>query len=313
MRLIFMGTPEFSVAMLAALHQAGHDICAVYTRPPARAGRGMSENRSPVHRKADALGLPVHTPATLKADDVQQGFLDHQADLAVVVAYGLLLPDAILAAPKMGCWNIHASLLPRWRGAAPIQRAIMAGDDQSGVCIMQMDSGLDTGPVLLRKACAIDPDDTASHLHDKLMLLGQQAIVEAVAAVQADADSLIPQSQPDTGVTYAAKIDKAEARLDWSLSAAELDRHIRGLSPFPGAWFDYQGNRIKVLRAKPIAAAEAVSAQQIKAGTVVDDSPVISCGTGALCLLEIQKAGKSAMSATDFQRGQGLKIGHVLT
>lgn len=306
MRVIFMGTPEFSVAALEALHGAGHEICAVYTRPPAKGGRGMDARMSPVHLKAEDLGLPVFTPRHFKdASDIEK-FESLQADLAVVAAYGLILPPRILAAPKRGCWNIHASLLPRWRGAAPIQRAIMAGDVLTGVCIMQMEAELDTGPVLLKRETGISGTDTAADLHDRLMDIGAALIVDALHQM----DSLVPERQPEAGATYADKISKEESRLDWSGDAKLLDLQIRGLSPFPGAWFEANGERIKVLAAR---ATDAEGAP----GTILSQSdsqaPVIACGNGALELLRLQRAGRSALPADEFQRGNGLQPGIQLS
>ena len=303
-----MGTPDFSVPALNALHDAGHDICAVYTRPPAKKGRGMSETLSPVHECADVLGLDVLTPKNFKSPETVATFASHQADLAVVVAYGLILPESVLSAPDKGCWNIHASLLPRWRGAAPIQRAIMAGDKQTGICIMQMEAGLDTGPVLLRREIDIDDTDTASNLHDRLMELGGNTIVEAIN----EYENLQPIQQSETGVTYAQKIDKLESRINWSENADQLDCFIRGLSPFPGAWFDAEGDRVKVLTARPV---ESLSDTKHKAGEVLDagnGAPIIACGIGALELVRLQRAGKSAMTGEEFQRGKGLKPGMLL-
>lgn len=308
MRLIFMGTPDFSVPALNALHAAGHDICAVYTRPPTKKGRGMTEQISPVHECAEALGVQVLTPENFKSPETVEAFTAHQADLAVVVAYGLILPKTVLSAPEKGCWNIHASLLPRWRGAAPIQRAIMAGDTQTGICIMQMEAGLDTGPVLLRRETEIENSDTATDLHNRLMMLGAEAITEAVA----QHDALEPTPQNAAGVTYAHKIDKQESRIVWSGDARQLDCFIRGLSPFPGAWFDADGDRIKILAARPI---EVASDLKTRAGEVLDagnGAPVIACDAGALELLRLQRAGKSAMSGEEFQRGKGLKPGTLL-
>ncbi|NCX84728.1 MAG: methionyl-tRNA formyltransferase, partial [Rhodobacteraceae bacterium] len=236
MRLVFMGTPDFSVPILDALVDAGHEIVCVYCQPPRPAGRGKKDRPTPVHRRADELGICVRHPLNFKDAADQQAFFDLNADLAVVVAYGLILPQVILDAPQMGCWNIHASLLPRWRGAAPIHRAIMAGDAQTGICIMQMEAGLDTGPVLLRGEMAIDPTDTTASLHDKLASKGADLIVEAI---KRDAE-LTPTPQFEEGVTYAKKIEKAEARVDWSAPAKIVDRQIRALSPFPGAWCEYQ-------------------------------------------------------------------------
>ena len=308
MRLIFMGTPDFSVPALNALHDAGHDICAVYTRPPAKKGRGMSETLSPVHECADVLGLDVLTPKNFKSPETVATFASHQADLAVVVAYGLILPESVLSAPEKGCWNIHASLLPRWRGAAPIQRAIMSGDKQTGICIMQMEAGLDTGAVLLRREIDIDHTDTASNLHDRLMELGGDTIVEAIN----EYENLQPIQQSEAGVTYAQKIDKQESRINWLENANQLDCFIRGLSPFPGAWFDAEGDRIKVLAARPV---ETLPDVKHKAGEVLDagnGAPIIACGIGALELVRLQRAGKSAMTGEEFQRGKGLKPGMLL-
>ncbi|NCG10570.1 MAG: methionyl-tRNA formyltransferase [Alphaproteobacteria bacterium] len=308
MRLIFMGTPDFSVPALNALHDAGHDICAVYTRPPAKKGRGMSEKLSPVHECAEALGLDVFTPKNFKSSETVATFASHQADLAVVVAYGLILPESVLSAPEKGCWNIHASLLPRWRGAAPIQRAIMSGDKQTGICIMQMEAGLDTGAVLLRREIDIDHTDTASNLHDRLMELGGDTIVEAIN----EYENLQPIQQSEAGVTYAQKIDKQESRINWLEKANQLDCFIRGLSPFPGAWFDAEGDRIKVLAARPV---ETLPDVKHKAGEVLDagnGAPIIACGIGALELVRLQRAGKSAMTGEEFQRGKGLKPGMLL-
>ncbi len=286
-----MGTPDFSVPVLDALAAAGHDIVAVYCQPPRPAGRGKKERPSPVQRRAEALGLPVHHPKTLKTSEAQARFAAHGADVAVVVAYGLILPRPVLDAPARGCLNIHASLLPRWRGAAPIQRAIMAGDDETGVCIMQMEAGLDTGPVLLRKVVPIGPQDTAGDLHDRLSALGAAAIVEALSRL----DSLTPEPQPETGVTYAAKVDKAEARIDWTRPAAQVDRLIRGLSPFPGAWCDVNGERVKLLRSRLVSGSGAP-------GEVLDGFTV-ACGEGAVEVQEAQRAGKRPMPAQELLRG----------
>ncbi len=238
-----MGTPDFSVPVLDALVDAGHEIAAVYCQPPRPAGRGKKDRASPVQMRAEALGLEVRYPVSLKGAAEQAEFAALEADIAVVVAYGLILPQVILDAPRAGCLNIHASLLPRWRGAAPIHRAIMAGDAKTGVCIMQMEAGLDTGPVLLRDETAIGAEETTGALHDRLSQMGAALIVQALAQL----DQLTPQTQPEEGVTYAAKIDKAEARVDWAQPAAQIDRLIRGLSPFPGAWCEVQGERIKLL------------------------------------------------------------------
>ncbi|MGQ3488404.1 methionyl-tRNA formyltransferase [Roseovarius pacificus] len=298
MRVIFMGTPEFSVPVLDALTRAGHEVVAVYCQPPRRAGRGKKERPTPVQARAEELGLEVRHPVSLKGEAEQAAFAALEADIAVVVAYGLILPQAILDAPGRGCLNIHASLLPRWRGAAPIHRAIMAGDHETGVCIMQMEAGLDTGPVLLRKVTKIDAQETTGELHDRLSDMGAQAIVEALERL----DDLTPEKQPDTGVTYAEKIDKSEARVDWTRPAAEVDAHIRGLSPFPGAWCEVNGERIKLL-ASTVAEGRGVP------GEVLDDVLTVACGAGAVRLLRLQRAGKGAQDAETFLRGMNVPAG----
>ncbi|OOY29943.1 methionyl-tRNA formyltransferase [Thioclava sp. F36-6] len=290
MRVIFMGTPEFSVPVLEALAGA-HEVVAVYSQPPRPAGRGKKERPSPVHAKAEELGIEVRTPRNFKAPEDREAFAALNADIAVVVAYGLILPQAILDAPAKGCLNIHASLLPRWRGAAPIHRAIMAGDSQTGICIMQMEAGLDTGPVLLREATEIGATETTGELHDRLSAMGARLILDALSEI----DSLILQPQPEDGVTYAAKIDKAEAQVDWTRPSDEVIRHINGLSPFPGAWTEIAGERIKLLRAAP---AEGSGAP----GEILDGF-TIACGTGALEILTAQRPGKRPMSGADVLRG----------
>ena len=301
MRVIFMGTPGFSVPALDALVRAGHDLAAVYCQPPRRAGRGKKERPTPVHARALALGLEVRHPASLKDADVQAEFVALDADVAVVVAYGLILPQALLDAPAYGCLNIHASLLPRWRGAAPIHRAIMAGDAETGVCIMQMEAGLDTGPVLLRKTTPIGTEETTGQLHDRLAGLGAGAIVEVLARL----DWLVAKPQTEDGVSYAAKIDKAEARIDWTRTAAEVDRQIRGLSPFPGAWFETGGKRVKLLGSRM---ARGLGAP----GQVLDDALTVACGCGAVQLLRLQRAGRGAQDAAEFLRGTALPRGTML-
>lgn len=301
MRIIFMGTPDFSVPVLDALVDAGHEIAAVYCQPPRPAGRGKKDRPTPVHARAEVLGLQVRHPVSLKSPEAQAAFAALQADVAVVVAYGLILPQAILDAPARGCLNIHASLLPRWRGAAPIHRAIMAGDAETGVCIMQMEAGLDTGPVLLREATPIGETETTAQLHDRLSALGAAAVVQALAQL----DGLTPEPQPEDGVTYAHKIDKAEAALDWSRDAVAVDRQIRGLSPFPGAWFEHEGVRIKVLGSR-------LAEGQGAAGEVLDDALTVACGTGAVQLTRLQKAGRGAQDATEFLRGTALPAGTQL-
>ncbi|MGB0625480.1 MAG: methionyl-tRNA formyltransferase [Alphaproteobacteria bacterium] len=303
MRIAFLGTPDFSVPALDALIAAGHEIACVYTQPPRPAGRGQGERRSAVHDRADAAGIPVRTPAILREEAEQAAFAALELDAAVVVAYGLILPQPVLDAPRHGCINIHASLLPRWRGAAPIQRAILAGDAETGVTIMQMDAGLDTGPELLREAVPITAETNAGMLRDTLAELGGRLIVEALRGV---ADGrLTPVPQPDTGDTYAAKIERGDERIVWSLDAASLDRHVRAFAPWPGAWFEHDGERIKVLAATP---AEADGAR----GTVLDDALTVACGDGALRLLKVQRAGKGAMDAADFLRGRPIAPGTVL-
>ncbi len=291
MKIVFMGTPDFSVPALDALVEAGHEILCVYTQPPRPAGRGKKDRPSPVQTRAEALGLPVRHPKSLRSADAQAEFTALGADIAVVVAYGLILPQPILDAPRLGCLNIHASLLPRWRGAAPIHRAIMAGDRETGVCIMQMEAGLDTGPVLLRRATLIGATDTAGDLHDRLAGLGAEMIVETLARLP----DLTPEPQPDTGVTYADKIDKAEARIDWSRPANEVARHINGLSPFPGAWTEIDGERLKLLRAEPTDA-------NAPPGTHLGGFR-IACGSGAVRILVAQRQGKRPMTTEDLLRG----------
>ena len=298
MRIVFMGTPEFSVPVLDALVAAGHEIAAVYCQPPRPAGRGKKDRPTPVHARAEELGLEVRHPVSLKGAEAQAEFAALGADVAVVVAYGLILPQAVLDAPVNGCLNIHASLLPRWRGAAPIHRAIMAGDAETGVCIMQMEAGLDTGPVLLRRATAIGAEETTAQLHDRLSEMGAALIVEALARL----GSLEAEVQPEDGVTYAHKIDKAEAAVDWAASAVEVDRKIRGLSPFPGAWVDVDGVRLKLL------ASRLVDGSGVP-GEVLDDALTVACGSGAVQLLRLQRAGKGAQDAAEFLRGMPLPKG----
>lgn len=294
LRLAFMGTPDFSVPALQALHAAGHEIAAVYSQPPRRAGRGQKQRPSPIHAAAEKLGLEVRTPESLKTPEALEAFAALNLDAAAVVAYGLILPKAILEAPKRGCFNIHASLLPRWRGAAPIQRAILAGDRESGVSIMQMDEGLDTGPICLRRPLPIADTMTASDLHDGLAALGAEMIVEALAALEAGELACAPQ--PAEGVTYAAKLTREEGRLDWSQPAAALARKVRAFTPWPGAWFEVKGERIKVLEAE---AAEGGGAP----GTRIGPEFTVACGVGALRLLRVQRQGKAAVAASDFLRG----------
>ncbi|RVV96799.1 methionyl-tRNA formyltransferase [Mesobaculum littorinae] len=298
MRIVFMGTPDFSVPALRALHAAGHEIACVYTQPPRPAGRGKRDRPTPVHAAADALGLPVRHPVSLKSDADRAAFAELAADIAVVVAYGLILPQPVLDAPTRGCLNIHASLLPRWRGAAPIHRAVMAGDAETGVAIMQMEAGLDTGPVLLERRTAIGETETTGDLHDRLSAIGADAIVAGLDRI----DTLAPRPQPEVGVTYAAKIDKAEARIDWTRPSADIDRLIRGLSPFPGAWCEVSGERLKLLCSRRVPGAGAP-------GEVLDDDRgglVIACGAGAVELLRVQKGGGKPMDARSFMNGTDL-------
>jgi len=301
MRIIFMGSPDFSVPVLDALVDAGHDIAAVYCQPPRPAGRGKKDRPTPVHSRALELGLPVRHPISLKSAEEQAQFADLNADIAVVVAYGLILPKAILDAPKHGCLNIHASLLPRWRGAAPIHRAIMAGDTETGICIMQMDEGLDTGDVLLRRATPIADTETTAMLHDRLSLMGADLITEALDQL----GTLTPTPQPEDGITYAAKIDKSEARIDWTRPAVDIDRQIRGLSPFPGAWCALDGVRLKIL-------GSTLADGSGTPGTALDDTLTIACGTGAIHITRLQKAGQRAQDAGDFLRGTQLPRGTQL-
>ncbi|MGO4438702.1 methionyl-tRNA formyltransferase [Rhizobium sp. RAF56] len=299
LRIIFMGTPEFSVPTLRLLLDAGHEIVAVYTQPPRPGGRrGLDLQKSPVHQAAELLGLRVLTPVNFRQEEERQRFRALGADVAVVVAYGLLLPEAILNGTRDGCYNGHASLLPRWRGAAPIQRAIMAGDEKTGMMVMKMDKGLDTGPVALTREVAIGKNMTAGELHDRLMHVGAKAIAEAMVKLEMDDLPLTPQ--PNEGVVYAAKIDKGETRIDFSLGAAQVHDHIRGLAPFPGAWFELdiagRAERIKVLGSELADGAGP-------AGEVLDADLTVACGTGAVKLTRLQKAGGKPLDVSDFLRG----------
>jgi methionyl-tRNA formyltransferase len=304
MRLIFMGSPAFSVPVLEALVAAGHEIVAVYTQPPRPAGRGKKQRPCPVHSRALALTLDVRHPASLKEAEEQAAFSELRADAAVVVAYGLLLPQELLDAPAHGCLNIHASLLPRWRGAAPIHRAIMAGDRETGICIMQMEAGLDTGPVLYQETISIAPDETTAALHERLSDLGARSIVQSLK----DLSQLQARPQSSVGICYAQKIDKSEAQIDWSLPAEILDRQIRGLSPFPGAWAMLRGERVKFLGSALISCEQPLAS----AGTVLDDDLGIACGSGALRITRLQRAGKSAQSSAEFLRGTPVIAGEQL-
>ncbi len=300
MRLAFMGSPEFAVPALHALHNAGHVIVAVYAQPPRRAGRGQALTPCPVHAAAAAMGLPVITPERLRADPVAQAaFAALDLDVAVVAAYGQILPQTMLEAPRRGCLNIHASLLPRWRGAAPIQAAIMAGDAETGVTIMQMEAGLDTGPMLARSAVPIPADTTAGALLPVLAELGARLLLSVLA------DPPAPVSQPD-GATYAPKLTRADGRLDFSRDAVVLDRQIRGLQPWPGAWTVLAGEVVKVLHARPEPGPDEGNGSP---GRVLDDAGLIACGTGALRLLRLQRAGRPAMAAPDFLRGLPIPAG----
>ncbi|MFY9755734.1 MAG: methionyl-tRNA formyltransferase [Pseudolabrys sp.] len=300
MRLIFMGTPDFAVPTLIELAARGHEIAAVYTRAAKPAGRGMDLQRTPIEREARQLALPVRTPKTLKDDDEQKIFHAHNADAAVVVAYGLILPKPILEAPRLGCFNVHASLLPRWRGAAPINRAIMAGDAESGVTIMKMDEGLDTGAMAMAERAAIGADMTAGELHNALSRVGADLMQRVLAAAERDSLSLTPQ--PASGVTYAEKISKNETRVDWSKPWKQVHDHIRGLSPFPGAWFELDGVRVKVLRS---IRGESAGPP----GTLLDNRLTVACGDGAVQLVQVQRAGRQPMSADEFLRGTPVKAG----
>ena len=304
LRLIFMGTPDFAVPTLIELAARGHEIAAVYTRAPKPAGRGMDMQVTPVEREARRLGLPVFTPKTLRIEEAQEAFRAHDADAAVVVAYGLILPKAVLDAPKLGCFNVHASLLPRWRGAAPINRAVMAGDAESGVTIMRMDEGLDTGAMAMIDRLPIGADMTAGELHDALAPLGADLMTRALGALERGTLTLTPQ--PEAGVTYAEKIRKDETRIDWTRPWAEVHNHIRGLSPFPGAWFEFNGVRVKVLRS---TRGEGTGAP----GTALDDRLAIACGDGAVRLVQVQRAGKQPMNADDFLRGTKVERGTALS
>ena len=295
-----MGTPAFSVPTLLALHEAGHDIPAAYTQPPRPAGRGKQLQNSPVHRAAEALGIPVCHPDTLRDMEAQANFLALEPEVAVVVAYGLILPQPFLDGPPHGCLNVHASLLPRWRGAAPIQRAILADDSITGVTIMRMEAGLDTGPMLATARVPVE-DKTSGELHAELAEIGARLMVETLAQL----DVLKPEPQPEFGATYAAKIDKGEARIDWSKPAELIEREVRAFAPFPGSWFELDGERIKVLKARVIGVNGAD-------GTVLDDELTVACGNAALRPVTVQRAGKPAMSAAEFLRGKAVPVGAVL-
>ena len=299
LKLIFMGTPEFSVPTLAALLDAGHEIACVYTQPPRPAGRGKGEQKTAVHKRAEELGLEVRSPRTLRDSEEQARFAALNSDIAIVAAYGLILPKAVLDAPEAGCVNVHASLLPRWRGAAPIQRAILAGDEVTGVTIMRMEEGLDTGPMLLKRETEVG-HKTAGALTEELAALGADALVEWLSAPAA------PVPQPEEGVTYASKIDKSESRIDWSRTAEEIERQVRAFSPAPGAWVDADGERVKLLEARVGTDASG------RPGEVLDDCLNIACGTGYLRPLKVQRAGRGAMTPGELLRGFAIPKGTIL-
>ena len=302
LRLAYMGTPDFAVPTLAELIAQGHDIAAVYSQPPRPKGRGMALEPDPVHKFADSARLPLRTPLSLKDPQEQAAFAALNLDAAIVVAYGLLLPRAILQAPKLGCFNLHGSLLPRWRGAAPVQRAVMAGDAETGVMVMKMDEGLDTGPVLMAERMAVGRK-TSGELASELSRLGADLMVRALGALERGA--VTPQPQSEDGVTYAKKILKEEARIDWRQSAHEVDCHIRGLSPFPGAWTEVNDERLKILYAEPVSGSG-------KPGVLMDGALTVACGDGALRLLKVQRAGKSVMIAAELLKGFALPRGTKL-
>jgi methionyl-tRNA formyltransferase len=304
LRLVFMGTPEFAVPTLVEIIGRGHDVAAVYTRAPRPAGRGMAPQPSPVEREARRFGLPVLTPATLRAAEAETAMRAHGADAAVVVAYGLILPKPILETFPLGAFNLHASLLPRWRGAAPINRAVMAGDAETGVMVMRMEEGLDTGPIAMEERVPIGPDATAGDLHDQLAYLGAALMVRAIGELERG--SLTPTPQAETGVSYARKLDKDETRIDWSRPWKDVHDHIRGLSPFPGAWFELAGDRAPV-RVKVLRTTRGEGGGI--PGTLLGDRLTVACGDGAVRLLELQRAGRQAMKADEFIRGTPIAAG----
>lgn len=307
LRIVFMGSPDFSIPTLRALTDAGHEIICVYAQPPRPAGRGHKEKPCPVHAFAQQQGLTVRTPENFKDNADQTAFADLDSDLAVVVAYGLILPEAVLNAPRFGCINVHASLLPRWRGAAPIQRAIQAGDEKTGVCIMQMDKGLDTGPVYLSEEVDITPRTTGGMLHDTLCDVGGGACVQAIEGIVAG--DLTATPQPADGVTYAEKLNPDEARIDWSRQAGEIERTVRAFDPWPGTWFEHNGERIKLLRASLGSGSVGLDSAP---GTVIGDAPSVACGEGELVLERLQRAGRKPQDADEFLRGYALTPGIVL-
>ncbi len=303
LRIAFMGTPDFAVAALAALHKAGHTIAAVYCQPPKPAGRGHQLQKTPVHRAAESLGFEVRTPKTLRDPQEQEKFAALNLDVAVVAAYGLILPQGILSAPKHGCLNIHGSLLPRWRGAAPLQRALLAGDKATGITIMQMDAGLDTGPMLLKGSIAITHQTTAQSLHDEMAALGARLIVEALCDLANG--KLHPTPQPSEGATYAAKLTREEGLIDWAKPAEEIERQVRALNPWPGCFFVLNGETIKVLSAERANKTGAP-------GTLLDEDFTVACGAGSLRLASVQRAGKKAADGTSVLRGLRLPVGSTL-
>ncbi|QCO02280.1 methionyl-tRNA formyltransferase [Azospirillum argentinense] len=311
LRLVFMGTPDFAVPSLRALADAGHEVVCVYSQPPRPAGRGQQVQKSPVHRFAEERGIPVRTPKSLRNAEAQAEFAELKADAAVVAAYGLILPQPILDAPRLGCLNVHGSLLPRWRGAAPIQRAILAGDAETGITIMQMDIGLDTGAMLLKDAVPITAETTASSLHDTLADMGARLIVEALDGLAAGRLTAVPQ--PEAGVTYAAKLTREDGRLDWTRDAAFVERQVRALTPWPGCWFDAPTptggvERIKVLKAEP-APTSTNNARKAAPGTLLDDRLTIACADGAVRLTLVQRPGKAPVDGAALLRGFALPVG----
>jgi methionyl-tRNA formyltransferase len=307
MRIIFMGTPDFAVPALGAALAAGHEVAAVYSQPPRAAGRGLAARKSPVQVFAESKGLSVHTPASLRSTEEQARFTSLNADAGVVVAYGMILPKPILEAPRFGCLNIHASLLPRWRGAAPIQRALLAGDAETGVAVMRIEEKLDTGAVCLAERLAIGPDETAGELHDRLAAFGAELMVRALSDLEKGSLACWPQHEE--GVTYAAKIEPGETRIDWSRKADEVHNLIRGLSPHPGAWFEVE---LKGRRERVRALRSTLAKGEGKPGTVLDDQLTIACGKGSVRLLQVQRAGKRPMPVAEFRRGAELPVGSVL-
>ncbi|MAL63063.1 MAG: methionyl-tRNA formyltransferase [Alphaproteobacteria bacterium] len=301
MRVAFMGTPEFSVPALSALIEAGHEIACVYSQPPRPAGRGHKKRPSPIQELAESLDLDARQPSSLGEKTVQAEFLSLNADVAVVVAYGLILPKPILSGPRLGCLNIHASLLPRWRGAAPIQRAILAGESETGITIMQIDDGLDTGPILAVERVPITKKTTASNLHDELANIGARLIVEVLSN-----DLPSPVSQPEEGVTYAQKLDRAEGRIDWTRTSSEIDRRVRALNPWPGVWCELNSERLQILSVKPVNGSGVP-------GTVIAEPLIVACGEGALQIDQVQRAGRSKMPTADFVRGYPVPIGTVFS